>query len=123
MKRCFRPIPLPGRLRMAKRIKKAPARRPPPLPKCPTGIKGFDEITEGGLPRSRTTLLSGGTGTGKTLFCISFLINGVTKYEEPGILMSFEETEEELYQDVATLNLDLRGLVAKKRIHVEHVRL
>ena len=76
------------------------------LQKCPTGIKGFDEITEGGLPKNRTTLVSGGAGSGKTLFGIDFLINGAIKFKEPGVFMSFEETEDELYQDVASLNLD-----------------
>ena len=71
------------------------------LQKCPTGIKGFDEITEGGLPKYRTTLVSGGAGSGKTLLGLDFLINGAIKYKEPGVFMSFEETEEELYTDVA----------------------
>ncbi|MCO5951193.1 ATPase domain-containing protein, partial [Mucilaginibacter flavidus] len=93
------------------------------LQKCPTGIKGFDEITEGGLPKNRTTLVSGSAGSGKTLFGIDFLINGVIKFKEPGVLMSFEETEDELYKDVASLNLDLHGLVSQKRILIEHVLL
>jgi circadian clock protein KaiC len=93
------------------------------LQKCPTGIKGFDQITEGGLPKNRTTLICGSTGTGKTLLGIDFLINGATKYKEPGVFMSFEETEEELYKDVASLNLDLRGLVSRKEILLEHVLL
>ena len=77
------------------------------LQKCPTGIKGFDEITEGGLPKNRTTLVSGSAGSGKTLLGIDFLINGAIKFKEPGVFMSFEETEDELYTDVASLNLDL----------------
>jgi circadian clock protein KaiC len=93
------------------------------LLKCPTGIKGFDEITEGGLPKNRTTLVSGNAGSGKTLFGIDFLIKGATDYNEPGILMSFEETEDELYKDVASLNMDLPGLVSKKKIMLEHVVL
>ena len=93
------------------------------LGKCPTGIKGFDEITEGGLPRSRVTLVSGGAGSGKTLLGIDFLVNGVVKYKEPGVYMSFEETEDELYQDVASLNLDLRTLVLEKSICFEYVVL
>jgi len=91
--------------------------------KCLTGIKGFDEITDGGLPKNRTTLISGSTGSGKTLFGIDFLINGAIKFKEPGVLMSFEETEDELYTDVASLNLDLQGLVAQKKILIEHVLL
>ena len=80
------------------------------LEKCPTGIKGFDEVTEGGLPKNRTTLISGSTGSGKTLLGLDFLIKGATSYKEPGIFVSFEETEEELYKDVASLNLDLKKL-------------
>ena len=93
------------------------------LHKCPTGIKGFDEITEGGLPKNRITLICGNTGCGKTLLGIDFLINGATNYNEPGIFMSFEETEDELYKNVASLNLDLHGLVARKKILIEYVLL
>ena len=93
------------------------------LQKCPTGIKGFDEITEGGLPKNRTTLVSGSAGSGKTLFGIDYLINGAIKFKEPGVFMSFEETEDELYTDVASLNLDLQGLVSRKKILIEHVLL
>ena len=93
------------------------------LQKCPTGIKGFDEITEGGLPKNRTTLFSGSTGTGKTLLGIDFLIHGAVQYNERGVFMSFEETEEELYKDVASLNLNLKGLVSQKKILLECVRL
>ena len=91
--------------------------------KCPTGIKGFDQITEGGLPKNRTTLISGSAGSGKTLWGIDFLINGALHYNEPGVFMSFEETEDELYKDVASLNLDLRGLVSQRKILLEYVLL
>ena len=93
------------------------------LQKCPTGIKGFDEITEGGLPKNRTTLVSGSAGSGKTLFGIDFLINGAIQFKELGVFMSFEETEDELYTDVASLNLDLQGLVSQNKILIEHVIL
>lgn len=93
------------------------------LEKCLTGIKGFDEITEGGIPRNRITLLSGSTGTGKTLLGIDFLINGANRYNETGVFMSFEETEDELYKDVASLNLNLQALVARKKILIDHVVL
>ena len=96
---------------------------PKQLQKCLTGIKGFDEITEGGLPKNRTTLVSGSTGSGKTLLGIDFLINGAIKFKEPGVFMSFEETEDQLYEDVASLNLDLKGLVSQKKILIEHVLL
>ena len=93
------------------------------LQKCLTGIKGFDQITGGGLPRNKTTLIVGSAGSGKTLWGLDFLINGATDYGEPGVFMSFEETEEELYDDVASLNLDLRGLVSRKKILLDYVRL
>ncbi len=93
------------------------------LHKCPTGIQGFDQLTEGGLPKNRTTLITGSAGSGKTLWGIDFVVEGAIKYNEPGIFISFEETEEELYEDVASLSLDLRGLVSQKKIHLEHVVL
>ncbi len=93
------------------------------LLKSPTGIKGFDEITEGGLPKNRTTLVSGNAGSGKTLFGIDFLIKGASSYNELGVLMSFEETLDELYTDVTSLNMNLQGLVSKKKILCEHVIL
>ena len=92
-------------------------------PKCPTGIKGFDEITEGGLPKNRITLLSGSAGSGKTLLGIDFVINGAAHYNEPGVFVSFEETEEELYRDVASLDMNLRDLVSRKKILLEHIIL
>ena len=93
------------------------------LLKCTTGIKGFDEITEGGLPQNGTTLVSGNAGSGKTLFGVDFLIKGATDYNEPGILMSFEETEDELFKNVASRNMDLPALVSRKKIVLENVVL
>ena len=107
----------------AKANPKKNAAHPQQLQKCPTGIKGFDEITEGGLPKNRTTLVSGGAGSGKTLFGIDFLINGIIQFKEPGVFMSFEETEDELYTDVASLNLNLQELVLQNKILIEHVLL
>ena len=108
---------------MKKTIQKKIITKRNKLLKCPTGIKGFDEITEGGLPQNGTTLVSGNAGSGKTLFGIDFLIKGATDYNEPGVLMSFEETENELYKDVASLNMDLPGLVSRKKIVLENVVL
>ena len=108
---------------MPKTPKKTKAFNHNQIHKCPTGIKGFDQITEGGLPKNRTTLICGGAGSGKTLWGIDFLINGAINYNEPGIFMSFEETEDELYNDVASLNLDLQGLVSQKKILLEYVLL
>jgi circadian clock protein KaiC len=109
--------------RMPKTAKKKNASKTSQLAKCCTGIKGFDEITHDGLPKDRITLFSGSTGTGKTLLGIDFLIHGATRYNEPGVFVSFEETEEELYKDVVSLNLDLRGLVSQKKILLEYVLL
>lgn len=93
------------------------------LAKCPTGIKGFDEVTQGGLPKDRTTLVCGGPGCGKTLFGLDFLAKGAMLHDEPGVLISFEETPQELADDVASLNMDLKSLIAKKRLIVDHVIL
>jgi len=112
---------------MVKTTKKRRLLRPNQGPgvsdKCPTGIKGFDQIAEGGLPRNRATLVCGGAGSGKTIWGIDFLVKGATLYGEPGVFMSFEETKEELYQDVASLNMDLPALVSRKKIRLEHVVL
>ena len=62
------------------------------FPKTPTGISGLDEITEGGLPKGRPTLICGSPGCGKTIFGVEFLVNGINKFNEPGVFMSFEET-------------------------------
>jgi circadian clock protein KaiC len=89
--------------------------------KTPTGIAGLDEITFGGLPTGRPTLVCGGPGSGKTLLGVSFLVNGAVDYNEPGVLMSFEENAEELAQDVASLGFDLDALVASGKLVVDHV--
>ena len=93
------------------------------LPKSPTSIQGFDEITGGGLPKGRPTLVCGGAGCGKTLFAMEFLVRGATVYNEPGVFISFEETEKELTANVASLGFDLDNLVAKKMIWLEHIRI
>ena len=93
------------------------------LPKCPTGIQGLDEITGGGLPRGRPTLVCGGAGCGKTLLAAEFLVRGATQFGEPGVLMSFEETEAELKANVASLGFDLAGLVRRKKIVIDYVHI
>ena len=94
-----------------------------PLPKCPTGIRGLDEITRGGLPKGRPTLICGGAGCGKTLFGVEFLVRGATRFGEAGVLMSFEETEGELIANVGSLGFDLGGLVRKKKIALDYVHI
>jgi circadian clock protein KaiC len=93
------------------------------LPKCPTGIQGLDEITGGGLPRGRPTLVCGSAGCGKTLFAAEFLVRGAVQFGEPGVLMSFEETAAELRANVTSLGFDLAGLVQRKKIVLEHVHI
>jgi circadian clock protein KaiC len=103
--------------------KLAPAATLPKLPKAPTGIDGLDEITEGGLPLGRPTLVCGSAGCGKTLMGIEFLVRGVLEYDEPGVLMTFEETAEELAANVASLGFDLKALQADKKLRVDHVHI
>ena len=93
------------------------------LPKCRTGIQGLDEITDGGLPRGRPTLVCGGAGCGKTLLAAEFLVRGAAQFNEPGVLMAFEETEPELKANVASLGFDLDGLVRRKKIVVDYVHI
>jgi len=93
------------------------------LPKCPTGIQGLDEITGGGLPRGRPTLVCGGAGCGKTLLAAEFLVRGATQFDEPGVLMAFEETEKELKANVASFGFDLEGLVRRKKIVIDYVHV
>ncbi|HEX2395692.1 MAG TPA: circadian clock protein KaiC [Bacteroidales bacterium] len=93
------------------------------LRKVHTGIEGFDEITEGGLPYGRPTLVCGDAGCGKTLFSMEFLVRGAVQYNEPGVFMSFEETETELTTNVASLGFDLEDLVKRKKIFLDHVQI
>ena len=91
------------------------------LPKSLTGIQGLDEITEGGLPKGRPTLICGSAGCGKTLLAMEFLVRGATQYNEPGVFMAFEETAKDLTQNVASLGFDLDALVAEKKIVLDFV--
>jgi circadian clock protein KaiC len=93
------------------------------LEKAPTGITGLDEITFGGLPRGRPTLVTGGTGCGKTLLAMEFLLRGALEYGEPGVFIAFEETVEDLQKNVASLGFDLAQLEADGKIVVDHVEL
>lgn len=95
----------------------------PALEKAPTGIKGLDDITAGGLPKGRPTLLCGSAGCGKTLIAMTFLVNGAVAYGEAGVFMSFEERPEDLAANVASLGFDLDGLIADKTLIIDHVRI
>ena len=93
------------------------------FPKSPTGIEGLDEVTEGGFPKGRTTLICGGAGCGKTLMAMEFLLNGIIDYDEPGVFMAFEETNEELAMNMASLGFDLKGLERQKKLKVDYVHV
>ncbi|HET8948438.1 MAG TPA: circadian clock protein KaiC [Candidatus Polarisedimenticolia bacterium] len=93
------------------------------LAKAPSGIQGLDEITDGGLPQGRPTLVCGSAGCGKTLLAMEFLVRGATEYGEPGVFMAFEETSEELAQNVRSLGFDLEALARQKKLLVDYVRI
>ena len=90
------------------------------IDKALTGIPGLDEITFGGLPAGRPTLVSGGPGSGKTLLGVSFLVNGAQSFAEPGVLLTFEENAEELARDVRSLGYDLDRLVEQRKLLVDN---
>ena len=93
------------------------------LPKALTGIQGLDEITSGGFPRGRPTLVCGSAGCGKTLLAMEFLVRGATQFNEPGVFMAFEETAPELTQNVRSLGFDLDELVRQKKLVLDFVRV
>jgi circadian clock protein KaiC len=93
------------------------------LKKAPTGIHGFDEITDGGLPAGRPTLVCGSAGCGKSLFGLEFLVRGATQYGEPGVLMTFEERPDDIARNVASLGFDTDVLVAKKKLVIDFVKI
>ncbi|MFZ4701698.1 MAG: ATPase domain-containing protein, partial [Candidatus Methylumidiphilus sp.] len=93
------------------------------LLKTPTGIKGLDEITGGGLPQGRPTLVCGGTGCGKTLLAMEFLVRGAMQFDEPGVFVSFEEKSEELTTNFTSLGFDLNALIAQNKLSIDYVHL
>ncbi|MCA9133111.1 MAG: AAA family ATPase, partial [Planctomycetales bacterium] len=99
--------------------------RPSPrgLTKVPSGIRGLDEITFGGLPAGRPTLLCGGAGCGKTLMAIEFIARGASQFAEPGVLMTFEETTQELTDNARSLGFDLDAMVAEGQLAIDFVRV
>lgn len=94
-----------------------------PMPKVPSGIQGLDQITDGGLPQGRATLVSGDVGCGKTVFGVQFLVRGALDYDEPGVLMTFEETPGELVQNMFALGFDLKELVDQKKLSLHYVHI
>src|SRR5690242_21898822 len=108
------------RQRRSTRTRSSPA--PSSLAKVATGIDGFDEITGGGLPQGRPTLVCGGPGCGKTLFALEFLIHGALRGEN-GVFVSFEETEEDILKNAAALGFDIPDLIKRKRLALEYIRV
>jgi circadian clock protein KaiC len=97
------------------------AKRLPQLEKSRTGIAGFDEITNGGVPKGRPTIACGGPGCGKTMFAVEFLVRGATQFGEPGVLMTFEETGDDIAKNVASLGFNLKDLMARKKLITDYV--
>ncbi|HEX6824366.1 MAG TPA: circadian clock protein KaiC [Candidatus Sulfotelmatobacter sp.] len=93
------------------------------IAKSPTGVTGLDEITEGGLPKGRPTLLCGSAGCGKTVLAMEFLVRGATEFNEPGVFMAFEETDHELTENVASMGFDLQALCNHKKLFLDYVRV
>ena len=93
------------------------------IAKCPTGIIGLDQITEGGLPKGRPTLVCGTAGCGKTVMAMEFLVRGATQFDEHGVFMAFEETDQDLTQNVTSMGFDLSALCAHKKLFLDHVHI
>jgi circadian clock protein KaiC len=111
-----------ARIRPPSKLKQAKAPKPVDvLEKCPTGIRGFDEITLGGLPAARPTLIVGSAGCGKTLFGMEFLVRGAMEFGENGVCISFEETAAELTANTESLGYHLADLIKKKKIAVDYI--
>jgi len=94
-----------------------------PLEKAPTGVQGLDEISGGGLPKGRTTIVCGGPGSGKTMLGLEFLVRGAVQFNEPGVVMAFEESPEEMARNVASLGFDLNALAESKKLFLDFVRV
>lgn len=93
------------------------------LEKVPTGIRGLDQVTHGGFPRHRTALVCGGPGTGKTLLGLEFLVRGITQFNETGVCVAFEETEDELITNMASLGYDLQSFIRAKKLFIDYVHI
>jgi circadian clock protein KaiC len=93
------------------------------LEKCPSGIKGLDEITGGGLPRGRPTLVCGDAGSGKTILAMQFLVRGITEFGEPGVFIAFEESAQELATNMSSMDIDLQRLCAENKLAIDWVHL
>lgn len=110
-------------LKKVKGIKKGLLKERVKLPKVETGIRGFDQVTKGGLPKGRPTLVCGGPGCGKTLFAMEFLVQGALKFKEPGVFISFEESEDALAVNVASLGFDVKDLISKGLLAIDQIKV
>lgn len=108
---------------MAKQSKKNKETAYAQIPKTPTGIIGLDEITAGGIPSGRPTLICGEAGSGKTLVSLEFIVKGATEFDEPGVFMAFEEKAEELAMNVGSLGFDLEQLQKEKKLKIDYVHI
>ena len=106
---------------MATRVSKDAPKRG--IAKSLTGIKGLDQVTQGGLPKGRPSLVCGGAGCGKTILAMEFLVRGATEFDEPGVFMAFEETDKELSENVASMGFDLPALIGRKKLLVDYVKV
>ena len=95
----------------------------PAIGKAPTGIRGLDDVTQGGIPQGRPTVLCGSAGCGKTLFAMTFLYNGAVEYNEPGVFVAFEEQPDDLIKNVGSLNYNIEKLIAEKKLAIDHVEI
>lgn len=102
---------------------KKKVRKLPLIQKCPTGIYGLDDITYGGLPKNRTTLICGGPGNGKSMLCMEFLIRGANEYNEPGLFVTFEETKDELTKNIGSIGFDIKDLIAKNCLILNYMKI
>src|SRR5262245_18089024 len=112
-----------ARPRATTKTSETPTRKLSALRKAPSGIAGLDQITEGGLPAGRPTLICGSAGCGKTLFGLHFLVRGALDYGEPGVFIAFEEREQDLVQNVASLGFDLNDLTERQLLSIDHIHV
>jgi circadian clock protein KaiC len=108
---------------MARTAKTAKTAKMGELPKAPTGISGLDEVTGGGLPKGRPTLVCGPAGCGKTLLAMEFLVRGITDHDEPGVFIAFEESARDLVANVASMGFDLAQFEADGQLVIDHVNV
>src|SRR3954467_2834059 len=116
-------MPSRRRSRIGKNTSTKPDGAPPQLAKSPTGITGFDEITGGGVPTGRPTLVCGSAGCGKSLLATEFLLRGAPQYGEPCCLMTFEESAEDIAKNVASRGFDVGKLTRQKKLVIDHVHV